>query len=170
MNTKTNLEHVDLVITHEFNAPKKSVFNAFGSAEALAEWWGPVECKNSVIKLDFQPGGIFHFKMEKDGAVNYGRFLFGAIEPYDLLEFTNAFADAAGNVVKAPFDIQIPAEIFYRLRFKESQGKTIITLTGTAVNATAEETATLKAITANVQEGFAATFRALEKYLKTVRA
>src|ERR1044072_9113227 len=100
------------VYVREFEAPKELVFNAFSSAEALNAWWGPVETRNSVIKLDFTPGGIFHFKMESpDGGVSYGRFLFGNIQPYDLLEFTNAFADEQARVVKAPFDIPLPLEI-----------------------------------------------------------
>ncbi len=99
------------------------VFNAFSNAEALNEWWGPVETNNSVISLDFRPGGIFHFKMESDGHVSYGRFLFKTIQPYDLLEFTNAFADEKANIVQAPFDINIPLEIFYSMRFTEHAAK-----------------------------------------------
>ena len=67
--------------TYTFKAPKDLVFNAFGTAESLNEWWGPVESRNSVIQLDFKPGGIFHFKMEFQGLTTYGRFVFGRIQP-----------------------------------------------------------------------------------------
>jgi len=101
-------ERESLSIVHEFNAPKKLVFNAFAKEDALAAWWGPVECKNSVIKLEFREGGFFHYKMEKDGNINYGRFTFGKIQPYDMLEFFNSFSDEHGNIIRAPFDIQLP--------------------------------------------------------------
>ena len=162
---KQIIEKAQLITSYEFQAPKKLVFNAFADADALGEWWGPVECKNTVIKLDFKTGGIFHFKMEKNGKVNYGRFVFGKIQPYDLLEFTNAFADENANVVRAPFDIQLPLEIFYRLTFTENNGRTTITLTGQPVNASLEEHSVFESINADVKKGFNATFAQLEHYI-----
>jgi uncharacterized protein YndB with AHSA1/START domain len=151
---------------YEFNAPQALVFNAFSSAEALNEWWGPVETENSVIQLDFKPGGIFHYKMDYKGNITYGRFLFGQIKPYDLLEFANAFADEQANIVPAPFDVQLPREIFYRLLFSEKNGKTTITMTGEPVNGTIEEEEGFYSINASMKEGFGATFDQLAVYLK----
>lgn len=165
MNIKDNTGHNKFVLVHEFNAPKKLVFNAFSTAEALNEWWGPVECKNTVLKLEFKKGGMFHFKMENNGHVSYGRFIFGDIDPYDLLEFSNAFADAQGNVVPAPFDIDLPLEIFYRLVFTENNGKTIITLTGEPLGGTTEQADALRSIHPDMQKGFGATFNQLGAYL-----
>lgn len=166
MSNRQSTKKAAFTLTYEFDAPRKLVFNAFSNAEALNEWWGPVQTKNSVIKLDFRPGGIFHFKMEANGSVNYGRFLFGKIEPYDLLEFTNAFADEHAHVVKAPFDIQIPAEIFYRLVFSENKGRTSILLTGEPVNASDQEVDGFLSINTSMQEGFGATFSQLAIYLE----
>ena len=154
-----------LVLEHEFDAPKETVFTAFSTAGALGAWWGPVECKNSVISLDFRTGGMFHYKMDMQGQVSYGRLVFGAIEPYDLLEFTIAFADAEGRVVKAPFAIELPLEIAYRLVFTEHNGKTRITLTGTPVNPTKEEEQGFISINADMQRGFGASFNKLVHYL-----
>jgi uncharacterized protein YndB with AHSA1/START domain len=162
---KTINKDAELLLSYEFSAPKKHVFNAFADAEALNEWWGPVECRNTVLKLDFRPGGVFHFKMEKDGATNYGRFIFGRIEPHDLLEFSNAFSDEKGNPVRAPFDITLPLEIFYSLRFTEKNGKTIITLTGRPVDPSPEELQGFISIHEGMQQGFGATFAKLTEYL-----
>jgi uncharacterized protein YndB with AHSA1/START domain len=152
-------------LTYTFSAPKDLVFNAFGTAEALNEWWGPVESRNTVIQLDFKPGGIFHFKMEFPAFTTYGRFLFGRIQPYDLLEFTNAFADEKANVIQAPFDIPFPREIFYRLDFTEQNGQTTIHLTGLPVDASDEETKGFLSINTSMQQGFGATFDKLSNYL-----
>jgi uncharacterized protein YndB with AHSA1/START domain len=165
MNAPQINEKATFRLVREFDAPKELVFNAFGNAEALNEWWGPAESHNSVIKLDFKPGGIFHYKMEFSGMTSYGRFLFGKIDPYDVLEFTNAFSDEHANIVKAPFDIQLPPEIFYRLTFTEHAGKTTITLTGQAVNASPEEVEGFRSIDSSMQQGFGATFDKLSAYL-----
>jgi uncharacterized protein YndB with AHSA1/START domain len=165
MNKKQSNEKGVFTIAHEFNAPKELVFNAFANAEALNEWWGPVETKNSVIHLDFKTGGIFHYKMESKGRTNYGRFLFAKIEPHDYLEFTNSFSDEHANVIKAPFDILLPLEIFYRLSFTESKGKTTINMTGQATHATEEEQKGFISINTSMQQGFGATFNQLAAYL-----
>lgn len=152
-------------LSYEFNAPRELVFNAFANAEALNEWWGPVGSRNSVIHLDFKPGGIFHFKMEAAGSTTYGRFLFRSIEPYDFLEFTNSFSDEHANIVKAPFDMEFPLEILYRLRFTEDHGKTTLHLQGEPVEASAAETETFRSIDTDMQQGFTSTFDQLSVYL-----
>ena len=151
--------------SYSFDAPKQLVFNAFSTAEALNEWWGPGNANNSVVSLDFKPGGIFHYKMEAGGHTNYGRFIFGRIEPYDLLEFTTAFADEHANPIKAPFGFDFPLEIFNRATFSESNGKTTITLTGGPVDATPEQVKVYNELNSSMQEGFKATFSKLETYL-----
>lgn len=103
--------------------------------------------------------------MDFNGQISYGRFLFGKIEPYDLLEFTNAFADEQARVVKAPFDIPLPPEIFYRLVFTEKNGRTTITLTGEPVNASQEEIESFHSISGSMEQGFGATFDKLSGYL-----
>jgi uncharacterized protein YndB with AHSA1/START domain len=156
-------------IVREFNAPIEDVFNAFAEAGALNEWWGPSETNNSTILLDFRPGGIFHYKMEKDGNVNYGRFLFSRIEPHHTLEFTNSFADENANVIPAPFDISLPKVIFYSLTFSARNAATVLTLTASPVDASATEIEGFSSINESMQQGFEGTFAQLAEYLKQVR-
>ena len=156
--------------SRQFNAPRERVFNAFSNAEALNAWWGPIETKNSVITLDFRTGGIFHYRMESQEKITYGRFLFNKIQPFELLEFTNAFADENAKVVRAPFDIPLPLEIFYRLQFMEHKGKTIIEMTGKPVNASPEEAAGFLSINLGMEQGFGSTFNKLFSYLEKQNA
>jgi uncharacterized protein YndB with AHSA1/START domain len=160
-----SMEKNTFMLTRTFNAPRQVVFNAFSTPEAMNAWWGPEGMQNTVISLDFTPGGIFHFRMEGHGVINYGRFEFGNIHPYDLLEFTNSFADENAQIIPAPFDIAIPAQIFYRLRFSEQDGKTLLEMTGQPVNASAEEAAGFNEISDSMQEGFEGTFRQLDAFL-----
>ncbi len=166
MNTTKNIQQTEFTHVHEFDAPRQLVFDAFSTAEAMNEWWGPVEYKNTVIKLDFRPGGIFHFRMDENGSISYGRMLFQAIESPDLLEFTTAFADENANVVKPPFGFEFPYEVLYRLTFTEKNGKTTIHLTGKPLNATEEETAGYQSIFDGMEKGFGGTFDKLIEYLQ----
>lgn len=155
---------------YRFKAPRELVFKAFSDAEALNAWWGPVETRNSVISLDFRPGGIFHFRMEGQGHVSYGRFLFRDIQPPYLLEFTNAFADEQAQVVKAPFDMPFPLEILYRITLREEGAETVLSLTGQPLNATPEETASFRSINSSMHQGFGATFGQLALYLHKINS
>ena len=168
MNSPQQNQNAELNIVHEFNAPKKLVFNAFSNANALSEWWGPAECEMTVIKLDFRPGGMFHYKMDYQGKINYGRMIFQKIQPHDLLEITNAFADENANPIKAPFDIELPIEIFYRFVFTESNGTTTITMTGTPVDPTQKQLEGFHSIDSSMREGFGATFNQLSLYLEKI--
>jgi len=159
------MDNAIFTVSHSFDAPKQLVFNAFSTAEALAEWWGPANASVGVVSLDFTPGGIFHYKMEGGGHVSYGRFVFGKIEPYDLLEFRSSFADEQATPVKAPFGFDFPLEVFNRITFSESEGKTTITLTGGPIDATDAQIKVYKDLTSSMQEGFAATFNQLRDYL-----
>lgn len=159
----------ELVLTHEFNAPKQLVFEAFSNAAALTQWWGPAGYKNAVVSFEFKKGGLFHYKMENNGQINYGRCIFGNIQPFDLLEYTISFADEKANPIKAPFDIQLPIEIFYTLLFTEKNGKTTISLTGKAVNPTREQMEGFNAINSNMQEGTKAMFDILTIYLDKIQ-
>jgi uncharacterized glyoxalase superfamily protein PhnB/uncharacterized protein YndB with AHSA1/START domain len=166
MNVKQSNQVASLVMSHEFDAPKELVFKAFGDATALSEWWGPIDSTNTVLRLDFRPGGIFLYRMVRDGKTNFGRFVFNKIEQNELLEFTIAFSDEQGKPIKAPFDIPLPLEIFYRLRFTEEAGRTTIVLKAYPVDASTEEESALRSIKTNMQEGFAATFNQLARYLQ----
>ncbi|SMD37687.1 Uncharacterized conserved protein YndB, AHSA1/START domain [Reichenbachiella faecimaris] len=156
-----------LVLSREFNAPKELIFNAFSTSEALNEWWGPAESENTVMGLDFRPGGVFHFKMNFQGNIMYGRFLYKKIEPHDYLEFTNAFADEHANVVPAPFDKNFPLEVLYRLEFIEKEkGKTTLNLTGEPLDPTSGELEAFNSLMPSMNEGFAKTWDKLQSYLE----
>lgn len=156
----------EFTLTYSFNAPQKLVFDAFSDANALGEWWGPVESKTTVVKLDFREGGIFHYKMEAHGKATFGRFLFKKIAPHHTLEFTNAFADKHANVVPAPFDLNFPLEIFYKLKFTESGGVTTINLHARPVDADGSQYHVFNSINDSMVNGFNATFEKLKIYIR----
>ena len=155
-----------LVIVRQFDAPKNEVFDAFANPESMAAWWGPGGHPVKIIKFDFIPGGLFHYKIEMNGQDMYGRFIYGQIVPYDLLEFTNSFSDENGGIIRAPFSAEWPLEVFNRISFSEQDGKTTITMSGYPVNATEAENKMFMTAQANIKQGLNGTFQQLEGFLK----
>src|SRR5690349_22702742 len=121
----------ELVIERVFNAPRSVVWKAFTEADHLKHWWGPVGFKLEVIKLDIRKGGIFHYAMKaNDGAEMFGRFDYLEIQAPEKIIFTNSFADAKGNPIRAPFSDEWPIRILNTWRFEEKNGKTTLLLHG----------------------------------------
>jgi uncharacterized protein YndB with AHSA1/START domain len=86
-NTATNVGERELVITRTFDAPRELVFKAWTDPEHLQHWWGPKGFTFDVAKLDFRPGGIFHYSMRSpDGHVMWGKFVYREIvEPEKIV-------------------------------------------------------------------------------------
>jgi len=89
------LADTEFTITRVFDAPRALVWRAWSEAERLAQWWGPKGASIRVIKLDFRPGGIFHYAMAfKPGHDIYGRYIYREISAPDRLVFITSFSDA----------------------------------------------------------------------------
>lgn len=159
----------DFVISRTFDAPRERVWKAWTSAEALAQWWGPKGAKIRVIKLDFRPGGIFHYAMAfQPGHDMYGRFIYRDIAAPERIVFVSSFSDPEGGITRAPFpqlEGKWPLEVLNDMTLSEQSGKTTITLRGHPINATEEERKVFAGMTNSMRQGFGGTFDQLDAYL-----
>ena len=81
----------ELVITRVLDAPRARVWRAWTEAEQLKHWWGPKGFTMGVCKLDFRPGGMFHYSMRTpDGHELWGRFVYREILKPERIVFINA--------------------------------------------------------------------------------
>ena len=156
----------EFVFTRHFNAPRDLVFDAFASAEAMTEWWGPAEANTTVISFDFRSGGLFHYRSEMHGHTSYGRLIYGEIRKPDLIEFTSSFSNENAEIVDAPMLANFPKEIFNSFSFTESNGITTITIIGYPVNPTEEEYKTFVDLQPGVQKGMGGMFDQLQQYVE----
>jgi len=157
-----------LVITRTLDAPRDLVFKAWTEPQHLAEWWGPAGMRLRVVKFDLQPGGIFHYAMvAQNGAEMFGRMAYREITPPERLVWVNSFADAEGNVAQSAYfpNNEFPLEILNVLTLTEQGGKTKLSLSGSPINATAEQEAFYLGMIPNMEQGFGGTFDKLVAYL-----
>lgn len=164
---KSTSGQAELLIIRKFNAPKELVFKAFSEADRLEQWWGPKGSRIKVTKLDFQPEGLFLYKMDYEGQVMWGRFIYELIQrPYSI-EFINSFSDANGEITRASFSPNWPLEIYNILTLSENEGITTLNLRGYPINAEEVEINTFIQNKPSMIQGFAGTFDQLEAYLAT---
>lgn len=156
-------------LTRTFNAPKEIVFDAFASADALSQWWGPVEAPIEVISLDFRPEGIFHYKM-KGSHISYGIFRYKEIDRPNSIIWINSFADEKGSIIKPPFEgMDLPKEILNNITLTEDNGVTTLQLRSEPLNASEAEINCFNSITESMEQGFGGTFKQLADYLHSIQ-
>jgi uncharacterized protein YndB with AHSA1/START domain len=164
----------EFVISRTFDAPRDLVWRAWTSAEALAQWWGPKGANIRVIKLDFRPGGIFHYAMAfQPGQDMYGRFVYREVAAPERLVFVNSFSDAEGGITRAPFPQlqgKWPLEVLNTVTLTEQDGKTTMALRGGPINATEEERKIFAEMRDSMRQGFGGSFAKLDDYLAKAKA
>jgi uncharacterized protein YndB with AHSA1/START domain len=154
------------VIARTFDAPRDLVWKAWTERDHLMKWFGPKGCTISTAKLDFRPGGMFHYAMKMpDGKEMWGKFVYREIVPPEKIVLVNSFSDAQGGITRHPMSATWPREMLSTSLFTEHDRKTTITLTWIPLNATAEEWATFNAAHGGMQQGWTGTFEQLEEYL-----
>jgi uncharacterized protein YndB with AHSA1/START domain len=156
----------ELAVTREFDAPRDLVWKAWTEPERLAQWWGPSGSEIRVKGLDLRAGGFFLYSMKTpNGPEMWGKFVYREVNPQDCLVFVNCFSDANGGVTRNPWIAGWPLEILNTLTLTEHDGKTALTLRGGPINASAEELQTFAAGVSGMRQGFAGTFKQLDRYL-----
>ena len=154
------------VISREFNAPREMVWRAWTERKRLMQWFGPKGFTMLVAKIDFQPGGSFHYCMQSpDGKKMWGKFVYREIVAPEKIVLVNSFSDEKGGLARHPMSAAWPLEMLATTTFVENEGRTTIALTWIPLNATAEERKAFDAAHAGMNQGWTGTFDQLAGYL-----
>ncbi|MEN3973732.1 SRPBCC domain-containing protein [Emcibacter sp. SYSU 3D8] len=161
----------NLVITRTLDAPRDLVWKLHSQAEHLARWWGPKGLTWVSGTLDFRPGGRFHYCMRGgDGYELWGKFDYREIEEPARIVWVNAFSDASGATVRAPFMADFPLEILNVITFREDGRRTLLRLQSAPLDATAAEWAAFKGLHASMRQGFGGTYDQLAALLQDIQS
>jgi uncharacterized protein YndB with AHSA1/START domain len=60
-----------ITVTRFFDAPPRSVFEAWTKAEHIANWWDPSGMPLAVCEIDLRPGGAFRWVNQGDKGKEY---------------------------------------------------------------------------------------------------
>ena len=157
-------------ISRVFDAPPARIWKAWTDPEQLAKWWGPKGFTMLTRKLDLRPGGLFHYAMKGPeghpmGGTMWGRFVYVEIIPEKKAIFINSFSDEKSGIARHPMAPTWPLEMFNIMTLDERDGKTVLTLRGAPIRATAEERETYRKGFERMRGGFGGTFDQLAAYL-----
>jgi uncharacterized protein YndB with AHSA1/START domain len=156
----------EFVISREFDAPRDLVWKAVTEPDRLKQWWGPKGFTVKVAEVDLRPGGTFRYGLA--GPNNYemwGLWVYEEIDAPARLVTLVSFIDEAGNQIRHPLEPNWPLEVRSVLTLEERGGKTLLTVTSAAHNATADQIAVFEAGFESMEAGFSGTFNQLAEYL-----
>jgi uncharacterized protein YndB with AHSA1/START domain len=154
------------VISREFNAPRDLVWKAWTERDRLMQWFGPKGFVMTAAKLDFRPGGTFHYCLQSpDGKEMWGKFVYREIVMPEKIVLVNSFSDVKGGLTRHPFSPTWPLEMLSTTTFVEERGKTRLTIEWLPLNATDEERQTFDGARASMTQGWTGTLEQLADYL-----
>ena len=154
-------------ITRRFARPLADVWKAWSDAEALAQWWGPKGCSIGVERLEFRPGGFFHYQMTFAGAPPmWGRFNYREIVASERLVWLNSFSNERCGIARAPFSDACPLEILNTVRFSEHGGETTIALRAEPFGEVEVERRYFIDLRPSLEQGYGGTFDQLADHLQ----
>lgn len=152
----TDLEKREFVAERIFDAPRELVFRAFSDPELVAQWWGPKGWTLPVSKMDFRPGGTWHYCMRgPDGEESWGKAVYREIIAPERIVYTDFFSNEEGTPAEG-----MP-ELLVTMTFTEHDGKTKLT-SRTQFASAAELQATLDM---GMAEGLSETWDRLDEFL-----
>jgi uncharacterized protein YndB with AHSA1/START domain len=161
----------DFTITRVFDAPRDLVWSAFTDPDKLTAWWGPPGSTLRVSKMDFRPGGTYHFRSEMpDGGSVWGFFAYREITPMDRITYIHSFSDEDGKVAPSPFGGPWPARLHTTMSFADAGGATAFTLRQYPVDASGEEEAAFMGIFEDMKQGWGGTLDRLADHLAKAKS
>jgi len=154
------------IISRAFDAPRELIWKAWSERARLMEWFGPRGFKMPAAKMDFRPGGSFHYCVESpDGHEMWGKFVYREIVPQERIVLVNSFSDEDGGLTRHPMSASWPLETLSSFTLTEENGRSTASIRWLPFNATAEEIKTFDAARESMKQGWSGTFDQLAAYL-----
>lgn len=155
-------------IVRDFAAPLDEVWKAWSEIDQLAKWWGPQGCTVEAARLEFRPGGFFHYAMRfGEAPPMWGRFNYREISERRLIVWLNSFANEDCGIVRAPFSDLCPLEIENVVTFEEFNGATRVVMRSRPFGASAPEVGFFEELcrSGSIQQGTSGTLDQLASHL-----
>jgi uncharacterized protein YndB with AHSA1/START domain len=157
------------VTSRHFDASPTLLWAALTEPDRMAKWFGPKGLPAIASKMDFRPGGQYHYGLKTpEGGAMWGRFVYRDIRAPSRIVLISGFSDEKGGVSRHPLSDSWPLETLTVFEL-ESHGKGVaLTITALPINATEKERLTFSSAKVNMVGGWNGTFEQLREYLASV--
>jgi uncharacterized protein YndB with AHSA1/START domain len=143
----------EIVMTRDFDAPRRLVFDALTKPELLKRWHGVFAGRElAVCEVDLKVGGTYRYvwRQSSDGSQVGVRGVYRVIVPQERLVYTEVFDEA-----------WYPGEALITTTLAEQGGRSTLTVTLRYESREARD-----AVLKNAERGFAASYNKLAELLQ----
>ncbi len=161
-NTQTvETKEKAIIFTRTFDAPRELVFETYTTCEHLMNWWGPRTWPLNYCKMDFRPGGTWHYCMKgpNEGDESWGIAKYKEIDEPEKIVYNDYFSDKDGNI-----NSDMPA-FDTIITFSKDGNKTIVKV----VSEVGSKEEVDKLVEMGMIEGFTETWDRLEEHLEEMK-
>jgi len=156
----------EFTISRTFDASRQSVWQALTEPDRMQQWFSPKGFTSRATRLELRPGGTYHYCLSSpDGHEMWGKMVYREINAPERFVYINSFSNAEGGLTRHPMSTSWPLEMLSTFTLTEKDGQTILTLTWTPHNASAEEIKTFETSHAGMNQGWTGTLDQLAAYL-----
>ena len=144
----------EYVLDREFDAPRDLVWRAWTDPELLNRWYGP-GAETIIHKFDLQPGGQWLNEMKWGGNSNFQKVVFQEVVQLEKMVWHHhSSTDSGWNDIPNPMMPGWPHLLLTTVTFQDKGDKTLVRLTQTPMEASAEEIACFAEAMANMDKGW----------------
>ncbi len=122
-----------IYVERTLDAPMTKVWALWNDPEAMKIWWGPKDYTAPVVQLDFRVTGKLLMAMKSpSGDMFWNTGTYKQIIPHQKIVQSLSFSNEKGEVIPgsdSPVPGKWPDEVLVTVTFKETDGKTLITVT-----------------------------------------
>lgn len=119
-----NKENNSIQVKREFNAPVRSVWKAWTTAELLDQWWGPKPWKAETKSMDFREGGFWLYAMvSPEGEKHWSKSGYITIVKEKSFTSRDCFCDENGMM-----NTEFPQNVWEN-QFSAKEDQTFVTVT-----------------------------------------
>ena len=154
------------ILTREFNAPMKLVYEAWTQEKHLCQWQVPnAEIVCEYKSADIRTGGnALHKMVMPNGNEMWLLTKYHELNPYDRIVFTQFQSNEDGGIMPPPMP-NWPKEIRATIQLTEANGMTNMEFIWEPINPTREEAETWEAMRSQHARGWGGSFELLAEYL-----
>jgi uncharacterized protein YndB with AHSA1/START domain len=154
------------VISQVFDVPRERLWQAWSERGQLMQWFGPKGATIPAAKLDFRPGGMFHYCLcLPDGQEIWGKFVYREIARPERMVLVSSFADEDGGLTRHPFSATWPLEMLSTITLANFGAQSRLTVQWSPLNPTEAERKTFDASHDSMIQGWSGTFEQLTAFL-----
>jgi uncharacterized protein YndB with AHSA1/START domain len=154
------------IISRTLDAPRDLVWKAWTGRERLMQSFSPKGFTRPTAKLDFRPGGTFHYCLRSpDGKQIWGKLAYREIAAPERIVLVNSFLDEKGALTRHPFSASWSLEMLSTFALAGVGGKTTALVEWIPLNPTDDERKTFDSSHEGMSQGWTGTFDQLAAYL-----